>query len=77
MQWLIHSFSQTLTKLNLRLKRIGDQDAECLAHVLQQNKVTLFTLLDFLYNYSCIISYRHSQHWTSEGTKSMTKAQNI
>ena len=54
-QSFIHYFPQTLTYVDLYANEIGDQGAEHLANALQQNKVTRFILLFFLFNHSFTI----------------------
>jgi hypothetical protein len=69
----MHYFSQTLTTLNLYGNDIVDQGAEYLANALQQNNVTLLTILNFLFKHSFIIPDRHSQRLASEETTSVIK----
>jgi len=60
---LINWFSQTLTTLKLEKNEIGAHGAQYIANELQQNKVTLLSLIFLLLNYRSIFFTDTHKTW--------------
>jgi len=56
---LVHYYQQTLTTLDLAYNQIGNQGAEHLANVLEQNQVTRVALFFFPFDHLFTILNRH------------------